>query len=147
MRNRLFLFAATILFVACADDQHSTAPASRTTSGRSASANVTPSTQTAGQAKPIDQVGFTKIAEAVSKNMVIPIGGQDDRVATCPLGSVAVSGGVLFLGYVAAASPPWITFSGLRDVGGGQSGWAVTIDNEQPGANGVTVRVFAYCAS
>jgi hypothetical protein len=151
MRSRLFLFAATILFVACADDQHSTAPASRTAGSRSASGNLSASTQNVGspQAKPIDQVGFTKITEVISTNMVISKGGQDSRTAVCPAGSVVVGGGFRFIGFNAAGgTPPWISNSGREDLGGGQFGWLVVIDNEQPGAaDGIDVEVLAYCAS
>jgi ABC-type Fe3+-hydroxamate transport system substrate-binding protein len=151
MRTTLLLITVAVLFSACADDQHSTAPASRTAGSRSASGNVTASAQNAGspQAKPIDQVGFTTITEAVSTNMVIPTGGQDTRIAVCPAGSVVTGGGFRFIGYNSAGgTPPWITNSARNAPLGGQTGWQVSIDNEQPGAtDGIIVQVFAYCAS
>jgi hypothetical protein len=96
MRNRLFLLTATVVLSACADDQHATAPASRSgLSSRSAAGNFGPGTQGAGlpSAKPTDQVGFTKVfVVRAAIYTIVSKGDYGTATATCPAGSVVIAG-------------------------------------------------------
>ena len=95
MYNRLLLVAAAVLMSACADDQHATAPNSR--SARSgAAADVESAGQTVVKAagKPTDQVGLTTVFSVVgnSASMAFAL-GPTPATATCPAGSQAIGGG------------------------------------------------------
>jgi hypothetical protein len=96
MRNHILLLSTALLLVACADDQHSTAPAgSRSAPNRSAAGDVGTSAQPINpQAKPTDQVGFTSVSTVTSaivtaQGVINPGYG----IATCPAGTTAISGG------------------------------------------------------
>src|SRR6266699_5917579 len=95
MRNRLFLLASTVLFAACADDQHSTAPASSRAPRSSAAGDLGNSGQGVVNpaAKPIDQVGFTTAQTIASATIDIPAGTNGVATATCPAGTTLVGGG------------------------------------------------------
>ena len=54
-----------------------------------------------------------------------------------------LSGGHHFLSYSDVATPPWIAYSYANN----ENGWTIDVANRQPGANGINVRVIAYCAS
>jgi hypothetical protein len=144
MRNRLLLLAAAVVLSACADDQHATAPASRSgLSGRSASGDAGPSGQATGnpQAKPIDQVGFTKITRVVSPTATSHANAAATATATCPAGTTLVGGGHEIL-VLSAPVPPFV-----RSSAGDQNEWSVLVTNSLPGAIDVTFHAIAYCAS
>jgi hypothetical protein len=145
MRNRLMLLTATVLLSACADDQQSTAPASRAASSRSANGNVGAATQTAGspQAKPIDQVGFTKVTLASSELVHATPGSSNQAIATCPAGTTAIGGSYKVTLYTAGYTPPFMLSGALDD----QNGWKVVFSNEVPGAGYFTFFASATCAS
>jgi hypothetical protein len=101
-------------------------------SSRSASGDVTPSGQAGGspQAKPTDQVEFTKITKVTSAPINAVIGDHTINTATCPAGTTAIGGNYNITLFVASASFPWFRF------------W-----NEQAGAREFSYNVTAYCAS
>lgn len=146
MRNRLLLLTAAVVLSACADDQHTTAPASRSvSSSRSAAGDLGTATQTTGspQAKPIDQVGFTKIT-TVNSDLIHAVAGQNTGVVvSCPAGSTAIGGGYSVTLYLAGATPPFTKFMGLD----GQNGWGVDLSNDPVGAKDFTYYASVYCAS
>jgi hypothetical protein len=123
MRNRLLFLAAALAISACADDQHTTAPNSRSTRSGSA-ADLGPAGQTVVNAagKPVDQVGFTTVFSVVGPVVSIGIGmGPTPVTATCPAGSQAIGGGYA-VGNWAASRFMTITQMGLD----GANGWKVT---------------------
>jgi hypothetical protein len=97
MRNRLLLLTAAVVLSACADDQHATAPASRSSRSNSSAGDVMPLGQGIGvpDAKPIDQVGFTKTFVAFGAEALLTRGVTESGYsqANCPAGSVIVGGG------------------------------------------------------
>ena len=98
MRNGLLLLTAAVVLSACADDQHPAAPASRSgLASRSVSGDAAPSGQLAlsPQAKPTDQVGFTKTFVAFGVEAFLSRGVTESAFshADCPAGSVLVGGG------------------------------------------------------
>lgn len=150
MRTRsLMLAAATLVLAACADDQHPSAPASPHSVGRSsASGDVAPGTQTIStpNAKPQDQVGFTKVVYVGSGNISAPAGQTSGGSATCPAGSIAISGGYTL--YVTAGAPsPLVTSTSPSGPTPNPTGWSVAISNEAAGAGAAVFQVYALCAS
>lgn len=145
MRNRLLLLTAAVLLSACADDQHATAPANSRSarSGEVRDLGLSRQATVNAAAKPIDQVGFTKITSVSSGLVNMDAGQITTTTATCPAGSTAVSGSYDITLFVATASFPWIKINGLN----GQNGWTVNIWNQQVGASSFTYFVTAYCAS
>lgn len=145
MRNRLFLLTAAVLLSACADDQHTTAPATSRAARSGVLGDVGPSARglANAQAKPVDQVGFTKVTYVSSAIIQLPAGQSTQTTATCPDGSTAIGGGYNVTGYLAGATPPFVRFAGLD----GQNGWMVRFSNEPAGAASFTYLVTVYCAS
>ena len=136
------LFLAVLCVAACSDTQQPTAPAkARSVSPiSSAAAQLAPSPQ----AKPVDQVGFTKITTVEGPNNTVLVGGVSVSSVLCPAGSVVVGGTYRFVFFNAAgATPPWI----YKNDTDGTNGWSVTLVYEQPGAFQLTYKVIAYCAS
>jgi hypothetical protein len=103
---------------------------------------VTTPDSRAANAKPTDQVGFTKVTTAQSNNVFVPPGAQGELIATCPAGSTVIGGTIHYLTYFTPASPPWI-ISAMND----KNGWDVTVVNQQSGAGNVNFYAVAYCAS
>lgn len=142
MRYTLLLLAATAILSACADDQHPTAPSSRSNpSSRSVNGDAAPSGQAIALpgAKPVDQVGFTKITRVTSA--ATTLGASTVGVtADCPAGTVLTGGGFWFQDWTGTTAP-FVTGS----LDNGHNSWAVTVDN--PGAASGTFYAFANCAS
>jgi hypothetical protein len=142
MRNRLFLFAATILFVACADDQHSTAPSNSRAARSGAAGDIGASGQSAinPSAKPTDQVGLTTVFTVAGNGASIDVGlGPVTVTATCPAGSQAIGGGYSIINWPSAHFLQ-ITQFGLNAA----NGWSVTgwvADGNAPGINVSTTAV------
>jgi hypothetical protein len=147
MRNRLFLLSAAVLFAACADDQRTTAPAyppgpsNRSIIGADGRAST--ELGTAPQAKPMDQVGFSKITIVGSVYVNVFAGQDAQATATCPAGTTAIGGGYGMTGYVTGESSPLITFASLN----AQNGWTMKLSNHQAGAGTFTYYAQAFCAS
>jgi hypothetical protein len=139
MRNHILLLSTALLLAACTDDQHPTAATSAKAAGdvRPTVQSVTP------QAKPADQVGFTKITKVTSLANFIWAGSTGTASVTCPAGSTVVGGTHRLYGYVATATPAWI----VKSEDDSQNGWTVIIDNSQAGGQPVNVIAVAYCAS
>jgi len=143
MRNLITLAAAAIMIVACADDPHPTSPA--TSSGtRSANGNVQSADKApVVQAKPVDQIGFTKITTVVSISAYVPPGQLVPFTATCPDGTTAISGGHFINGVAIGAPAAILQQSRLNDT----NGWTVAFNNNVPGAGNMSFVVFVHCAS
>jgi hypothetical protein len=100
MRN-LMLLSAILALAACSDNQQSTAPASsKAVSSRSSLASDGPSTLGLGvpQAKPIDQVGFTKTLVVNTGTVGFYAGQSGSVTAVCPADWQLVSGGYVLSG-------------------------------------------------
>lgn len=141
MRNPVLLVAATLVLAACADDHPSAPTATRTVASRSLS--PLSSTAPSPQAKPTDQVGFTKVVEVQGVSGHVDAGAAGVASVACPAGTMVVGGTYRLVFFDAASTPPWI----YKNDTDGQNGWSVTIVNEQPGSFGLTYRAIAYCAS
>jgi len=141
--RRLLLLSAVFVAAACSDTQQPTAPTkSRALApNESAGAQLSPSPQ----AKPTDQVGFTKITKVLTNPQVLPAGSVGELAAQCPAGSVLTGGG-----YSTSVFPnlsndarPYIADS--RD--GGSNGWYVRVFNTATGATEIVFWAYVYCAS
>ena len=125
MRNRLIFLAAAVVISGCADDQHTTAPASRSgLASRSVSGNGVSTNQGVSlpTAKPTDQVGFTKVfTVAAPQVIVLTPSNNHTGTATCPAGSHVI-GGYHQLVYGAQAVDFLYSGAGFD----GLNGWAVT---------------------
>ena len=144
-RIALAIVATTLgIVAACSDQREPTSPAARVTT-RAATADVgAASLATAGgQAKPTDQVGFTKIT-LIENYEVVPLGGSAQIIALCPIGSTVTGGG--FSAGVYATGKPIISHSRVITVGN-QNGWSVGVENTAVGAAAAGVHVHGLCAS
>jgi hypothetical protein len=148
MRTRLLLLTAAVLLSACADDQHATAPASSHTAGSRAAGNLglsAPGTSIAG-AKPIDQVGFTKVAVLYGASVSVAAGANGTATITCPAGSLATGGG-FEIGTSGVGTVPIVWRSHETTSGSTADGWIVSMNNQQPGAVTAFVQAWVSCAS
>lgn len=104
MRN-LILLSAVLALAACSDNQQSTAPAnSKPTSSRSSLASDGgPATLGLGipQAKPIDEVGFTKTLVVNTGTVGFSASQSGSATAVCPADWQLVSGGYVLSGDIA----------------------------------------------
>jgi hypothetical protein len=150
MRNRLLLLAAAVLLSACADDQHATAPASRSgLAGRSASGDAAPSGQATGnpQAKPIDQVGFTKVVTYFGAPVTLNPGQATSAQATCPAGTVVTGGGHDLDVQSVGTVPLLVRSRPLQSGNDPATGWLVTFSNTQAGSGTLQFWAWVACAS
>jgi hypothetical protein len=150
MRTSFFLISLAAVVAACADQQQPTSPVgaaarleSSTVGGEGgalpAQAPTTP------QAKPTDQVGFTKVQMYAGAPAVLAAGDRWTVSATCPAGAVATAGGydVIFPG---GGTAPGISKS--RPNGSPVAdGWTIDVDNRQAGAADIKAWAWVSCAS
>jgi hypothetical protein len=95
MRTMALLLSTALLIAACADGEHPTSPSrSRATSPAPADAAPAGLNAVVPNAKPTDQVGFTKVFTVKSAMVHLPFGNPATATATayCPAGSYPVSG-------------------------------------------------------
>ena len=120
-----FSFALTVLILgACSDEQRPTAPVNTRSAMTGPSVDVVTTGQagTITNAKPVDQVGFTKVFTVQGSKVDIQLGdGRKTATATCPAGSQAVGGSYFINNFLQAVSFIY-TSSGLD----GANGWGVT---------------------
>ena len=144
MRNFITLLTAATLIIACADEPRPTAPVSGTsTTSTSPNHQATADRAPVTDAKPADQVGFTKVIQVLSTAAVVPAGGFVGATATCPAGTTAISGGHQFVQWTGSAAAPQLV-QNQRDW---SNGWMVWFYNDAPGAVQFTFKAIAYCAS
>lgn len=140
MRNLITLLAAATVLVACADDPHPTAPGSRSANGNvQSAADKTP----VAQAKPADQVGFTKITKVYGNNVVVPAGGSGFSTAQCPAGTTLLGGGFVIGSSSAYTGAPRLSWSADNQT----NGWSVGFGNGVTGAGEFEFYAVAYCVS
>jgi hypothetical protein len=141
----VLLFSAVAILAACADDQHSTAPASSrsASNGRHAAAgNATVSSVgVTPQGKPIGQIGFTQVQSYVSGVWTIGVNESQDAVFFCPDGTVATGGGFI----LDATTPDHLPFV-ERSVPF-QNGWRVLVRNMAIGSLPASLTILVDCAS
>jgi hypothetical protein len=134
--RRVLILSAALIAAACSDNQQPTSPANGRSVSVKASAANEPSSS--AQAKPTDQVGFTKVTRVFSDNITVPAGQEGQAVATCPPGSVLTGGGYT-LNYQTLARV-------VQSHDDAANGWRVFINNSNL-ATPATVLSYAYCAS
>lgn len=100
MRTSFLLLSTAFVLAACADDQHATAPSRSRSIGSSAASGDMATTQGLGipQAKPQDEVGFTKVTTVKTGLLGLSPGFSGSATATCPLGTQLISGGYVLTG-------------------------------------------------
>ena len=146
MRTCIMLLTAAVVLSACADDQHPTGPASRSAvTSRSAAGDAAPSGQlnVNAQAKPTDQVGFTKVFTVTGAPILVgpsPNSAIGSATATCPAGSQAI-GGSYSVGPDFVAPYVTITSFGLN----GANGWTVVVWHNNPAFPTAKVIPVAIC--
>lgn len=143
MRNFITLLTAGALIVACADDSHPTQPASRPIAG---TADLRLSNQSVGaSAKPVDQVGFTKISYVSTGpgSIHVELGDVVVATATCPAGTVVGNGGYTVLLWDASKIPARV----VTNAPNGQNGWTVKFSNEAVGMGAFSFFAWAACLS
>jgi hypothetical protein len=141
MRNRLLFLSAAVLLSACADDQHTTAPANSRSSRSSALGDVGATAQSSPvpAAKPIDQVGFTTAQTIISATLDVPPGQFSVATASCPAGTTLVGGGYTIVAW--GVTP--VIYLNNPSVSG--TGWDVGLFNPAGGGNAI-FKAFARCA-
>src|SRR5262249_17540174 len=141
MRRLLLLSTAFVLF-ACSDNPQTTSP--RSISSESRAGDVTKVADgIRPQAKPTDQIGWTKVTKVVSFFVAVSPNSVGTVKATCPAGTTVIGGGHQVAGTLAGVPSPLV--AGSEDAG--RNGWAITVDNLQPGAALLQIYAIAYCAS
>jgi hypothetical protein len=152
MRNRLLLplLTAAVVLAACADDQHTTGPASRSgPSSRSGSGDVTPTGQAIAnpQAKPTDQVGFTKVAAVYGVPVNLAANASENATVACPVGSFSTGGGFDMVLTDVGSIPTIRTSRPTKTPAGVPDGWLISVTNIQPGAVAAQIQAWVLCAS
>ena len=137
MRNTAILLVATLIGVACAD-QNPSAPGVKSANGAIADIRANTSAGNAA-AKPPAQVGFTKVTKVYGQTVAIPANSFGSGSAKCPDGSTLTGGGYQVNNY---ADFPRI----YRTSDDNSNGWKVDIDNAGT-PYGLILLVTAYCAS
>jgi hypothetical protein len=141
--------AALVILAGCADDQHPSAPTRSYATGRSAAAGdvgLNPEAIGTPNAKPQDQIGFTKVNMLHSGNLAAPAGQTIGGSQACPVGTFAVGGGYTL--YVAPGVPaPVVMQTAPTGLASSPDGWAVVLANDAPGAAQAAFQVYALCAS
>ena len=144
MRTLAFL-STLVLLAACNEDQHTTAPSSRSSNRAPTQiGDARSSTQLASaQGKPTDAVGFTHITPVITSTTFAP-GQTGIAHVDCPAGTTITGGGYVVdvsAGVLASTLPA--IMASIAD----GLGWSVVVVNNQSGAVSQTVRVQALCAS
>jgi len=143
-----FLFvslAAAVALAACSDHDQLTSPTAKV---RPEASNVSTEASQASpspQAKPVDQVGFTKVVFYVGDWITFDAGSGGFVMVACPPGTVVTGGGY---DAIINGTPPLVYKS--RPIGAGEpsgGGWKVWLSNAQVGAAPVKVSAWAGCAS
>jgi hypothetical protein len=147
MRTSLLFIAMAAVAVACSEDHQPTSPNAISRQPRTANGEATAAVAQGPiqDAKPIDQVGLTKMEwySKVSEN--VPAGASGFVRVDCPAGTMASGGGydVIPRG---GGSHPTIWTSKPSSVGVASS-WVVQFDNLQAGAAVVAVQAWVSCTS
>ncbi len=139
MRITTLLALGAVVVAACSDNQSSP------TSPRMASGSVRPDAASASlapspNAKPVDQVGFTKITKVVGPEVILGSGQSSSSTATCPSGTTLTGGG--YKSTLINGTPPWV----WNSADDSNNGWLVYV-TVPPGPNTVGFEAVAYCAS
>lgn len=146
MRTNFFLVSLAAMVVACSDQQP-TSPAAGARPGVRPSADIGASANAAApapQAKPVDQVGFTKAIVVYADLVSIPAGKFGDGTAWCPAGTVATGGGYQYYTFY---THPAVQVNRPNTSDKTASGWLVGLDNTQAGAGDVLLRPYVMCVS
>jgi hypothetical protein len=138
MRTFITLLTVATLVVACGDEPHPTGPESRSANGQPRATSDKAPTE---QAKPVDQIGFTKITRVYGTQVAVPAGASGASTATCPAGTMLISGGHFILGAAAATGAPRLSQSIDNDA----NGWSVLFANNFTGAGSISFLAVAYC--
>jgi hypothetical protein len=124
MRTSFLLTSLALILGACSDEQRPTAPVNSRAAATTYATDVLPTGQgiKLPDAKPVDQVGFTKVLTVVGSSVDVQNGdGRKTATATCPVGSTAVGGSYIISNFLQARSFIY-DYSGLDNA----NGWSVT---------------------
>ncbi len=141
MRTNFLLVSLAAMVAACSEQQP-TSPAATTRAGVRPSADIsaaTNATAPAPQAKPVDQVGFTKVAVITSDFGSAAVGQTGGVDAVCPDGWLATGGG-----YQLYAGHPEVVTN--RPVYSPPRAWNLSVDNSK-GATNATFKAWVLCVS
>ena len=144
----LILISVAVLVAACSDDRQPTSPRSFGGTGSATTVSRESRNVVAGaQAKPVDQVGFTKTTVVASPELTIsnllPQDMTKSIAAACPIGSAVVGGGYrILIGAVTINASEPVKSPGV----GYPDTWnlTATLDPNLPSA---TVKAWVVCAS
>jgi len=150
MRTRFYLVSITVLIAACSQDNQPTSPVRGRSDVAPNSANTSTAPTTDGakapQAKPIDQVGFTKVTLVTGAPVTVDAGKVGGEEVQCPAGSIPTGGGFRILDQQTVPVPP-IPFLSEPNNLANPTGWVVAVTNRAPGAVTSTVTAYVLCAS
>lgn len=137
----LLLISTALVLAACSDNPQPTAP--RNTGSAAADREVISRGGNTNNAKPTDQVGFTKITRVQSVSTTYLPGYTYTLVATCPAGTTVVGGGYRIFG--GGVNRPGIDMSDV-DEPSHANAWSVLLTDPVTGSTGNAYSV-AFCAS
>jgi len=148
MRTVFLLVLSALAIGACSDEQpQPTSPMLRTRAeGQIAGATETSTAGTAvSQAKPVDQVGFTKVIQLSSPPIHVKANWGAQSYVDCPLGSKATGGGYYIDGFGTPGARPWVKYSRAANETNGQQSWEVQVVNDS--ATEFDFTIYVECAS
>jgi len=146
MRTSILFLSLAAIVVACSEQQP-TSPAAKTPGVRpQADASPSGGAAPAPQAKPVDQVGFTKAALAFSDLVTVAVGEFKDATAYCPAGAAAVGGGYQTYS-LNGGTQPIVFVNRPANLIGTPTGWLAGLTNNQAGAAQIYLRSYAVCVS
>ena len=134
----LLLASAALVLAACSDNPQPTAPRSIGSATSGAGADRALINQ---GAKPVDQVGFTKVVSAAFTPTASSVGPgmSGENHAICPAGTTVVGGGFHINGGFLVS-----VFESADD---GQNGWVVKVYSPPTTPGVFTFNAIAYCLS
>ena len=149
MRSSMTFFMAALAVAACTNDTTPSAPQvqqpPRTFSAGVSDGELAASITKTPDAKPTDQVGFTKVQFITGPLTVANPGNTYSANADCPVGTLLI-GGSWELRSAIIGTPPLLTYNNRIDVAGKQR-WGVGFNNAYYGADSFAFVATAICIS
>jgi len=148
----VIMLVSLALITACSDQDHPTSPIQPRSGLEPRALNATDNSIASeikvAQAKPTDQVGFTKTTVIESNPIWIIPGSDETYYVNCPAGSMVTGGGyTLNIPSLFVGSPPFVYNSRPVATGGKSDNWTISMKNEQPGSSQFTAVFYAVCVS
>ena len=140
MRHFALLLGATVVAVACAD-QNPSAPVRSANAVASGDVVASQPVKSAAAGKPTDQVGFTKITKVTAPGAVSP-GKLGFVTVPCPAGTTVIGGGYYTSSGVGIGTTP-VYVGSYADA---NNSWVVSALNQNPNGT-LSFMAYAYCIS